>query len=128
MDANARRAVAASVLSLLGIVPHAIDDFVHGGPDRFGVPPVAFMWSFGVFAAGVAAAAAWAATGSRKGLRMVFAVGIVWALTAAGDHWQAFLSATFRESFASRLWVWLIVAFQGLAAVFAWRGLRTRPG
>jgi hypothetical protein len=119
-----KRAAVASAIGLAGIVPHAIDDYRFGGPERFGVPEESFLWAFGLFAVVTALAAVWAASGSRTGLRWVFAVGVTWVVVATADHYQAFVSAVFREGFASRVWVWWIVVSQAVAAVLAWRELR----
>jgi hypothetical protein len=117
-----------SMASLAAIVAHGADDFAHGLPARVGVSNTTYMWVFGLIAMGTALAAGVAISGARWGAVVVVLIGIAWAAGAAADHYQAFLSDPFRESFSSRLWVWLIVGLQGAAAMLGARGLMRRRG
>lgn len=123
-------AATMSALSLLGIIPHVIEDFDHGIPARFGV-----LTHVGAAALAIAITLQVLAMigscddGTRRAwsLAALTAFGIAWALAAIIDHPTAFTTDAFRDGFPSRLAVWLIVATQLFAAAFALRALTSSP-
>ena len=117
-------AALCSGLSLLGLVPHLMEDLVSGVPERFGISHLVFSWSMGVVVSATTLAAIFAARGNRRGLLATAVVGIGWVLAAVLDHPGAFTPDAFRDGLSSRLWVLMTFFGQGAAAVFAVLALR----
>ena len=101
-----------------------IEDNARGVPQRFGLSAVQAEWLFGLFIAAQIMAALTSLGGRRWGTAAVLLIGLVWVVAALADHYAAFLPGTFRTGLPSRAWVWILVAFQGAAALFAARALR----
>lgn len=123
---RSRLAATASALSILGIVPHALEDFDRGIPERFGVSPEA-----GASALALALTLqALAMIGSSSigvarttSLVALATIGAGWTFAAIIDHPSAFTTTPFRDGLESRLAVWLIVVPQLIAVVLAIRAL-----
>jgi len=117
-------AALCSAGSLLGLVPHLMEDLVSGIPERFGISHLVFEWSMGVAVASTVVAAVLAVRGRRRALIAAAVIGVGWVLAAVLDHPGAFTPDAFREGLSSRLWVWIVTIGQGAAAVFAIAALR----
>ena len=110
--------------SLLGIVPHVMEDVRYGQAQNFHMTTVQFEW-FSAFVVGATAAAAlWCLSGSRHGAYAVLVIGLLWAGLGAADHYRAFLAAPFRDGLSSRCWIWLLVGLQAAAAITAVLAMR----
>ena len=128
MNRAARLAGWLSIGSLIGIVPHVMEDVRYGQAQNFHMTTVQFEWFSGVVVLATATAALGAMAGSREGTIAVLAIGILWSVIGAADHSRAFIPGEFRTGLSSRLWIWLIVGLQAAAAVMAAVALtRARP-
>jgi hypothetical protein len=112
--------------SLLGVVPHVIEDLRYGQARNFHMTTVQFEWFSGVVVLATAAAALGSMAGSRFGTIGVLAMGVLWSVIGAADHYRAFVPGDFRTGLSSRLWVWLLIGLQAAASVTAALALR-RP-
>ncbi|TMK86023.1 MAG: hypothetical protein E6G44_05170 [Actinobacteria bacterium] len=119
MNRLARVAGWLSIVSLVGIVPHVMEDLRYGQAQNFHMTTVQFEWFSGAVAVVTTAAALACLSGARWGAAGVFVIGVLWSVLGATDHYRAFLPGTFREGLSSRVWVWLIVGLQGAAAIVA---------
>lgn len=127
MKAPAGVAPWLSIASLLGIIPHVMEDVRYGQAQNFHMTTVQFEWFSGVVVVATVAAAMASLAGSRWALYAVLVIGALWSVLGAADHSRAFLSGEFREGFSSRLWVWLLAGLQAAAAITAAVGLSSRP-
>jgi hypothetical protein len=125
-DGGARAAAWCSALSLVGIVPHVVEDMGRRVPERFGLTPVGAGWLFGGYIALQVVAMVASLEGRRWGLPLVFLIAAIWVSAAVADHYRAFLPGPFRQGLPSRAWVWMIVGFQAGAGIFAFRGMLRR--
>jgi hypothetical protein len=114
-----------SIASLLGIVPHVIEDARYGQPQNFHMSVVQFEWFSGFVVLATAAAALWCLSGSRFGAYAVLLIGVLWAGLGAADHYRAFLPGAFRAGISSRCWVWLAVGLQAAATITAGMAIRS---
>ncbi len=122
-----RVALAASVVSFVGIIAHSMEDFLEGVPARFGLSMSAAAWLLGIAVAIQIGLLVVAAHGhNRAALAGVAVYGIGWVLAALADHPQAVLPGTFRQGFSSRAWVLFIIVGQAVAAVAAVIAVRRR--
>jgi hypothetical protein len=119
-----------SIASLLGIVPHVMEDARFGQPANFHMTIVQFEWFSGFVVVATAASALSCLSGSRLGTYSVLVIGVLWAGLGAADHVRAFLPGQFRAGVSSRCWVWLLVGLQAAAAICAALAIRrsTRRG
>jgi hypothetical protein len=115
----ARLAAGLSVASLVGIVPHVMEDLRYGQAANFHMSTVQFEWFSGVVVLATAAAAMACLSRSQWGAYAVVLIGAVWAVLGAADHLRAFLPGEFRSGLGSRLWIWLIVTLQAAASISA---------
>jgi hypothetical protein len=114
-----------SVLSFLVTIPHAVEDFLYGVPQQFGVPtPLAGLvlgLGYAIQVIGVIGVA----RGQQWGLLITFFVSLGWMLGAALDHLPDVFSAEpFREGAVSRLLVTLILLVTGGLTVLSGVALR----
>jgi hypothetical protein len=114
-----RLAAWLSTSSLLGIVPHVMEDVRFGQARNFHMTTVQFEWFSGVAIAATAVAALSCFSGSRPGAYGVMVIGTLWAVIGGVDHHQAFLPGAFRAGLSSRLWIWMLAGLQAAAAVVA---------
>jgi hypothetical protein len=114
-----RLAAWLSAASLVGVVPHVMEDATLGVPQRFGLSIEAAGWLFGVFVAAQVVAALGAVAGQRWAAPAMVIVGVTWVVGALVDHPGAFQPGSFRAGLASRLWVWAIVVLQSVVAFVA---------
>ena len=130
MSRPARIAGWLSIASLLGIVPHVMEDLRYGQAHNFHMTTVQFEWFSGAIALATAGAAMLCLTGWRSGAVGVLIFGSLWSVLGAADHYGAFLPGTFRDGLSSRVWVWLIVGFQAAATIATAASLirSRRPG
>jgi hypothetical protein len=105
--------------SLLGVVPHVMEDVRFGQAQNFHMTTVQFEWFSGVAIAATGVAALACLSGSRLGAYGVMLIGTLWAVIGGVDHHQAFLPGAFRTGLSSRVWVWLLAGLQAAAAVVA---------
>ncbi len=119
MNRSARLAARLSIASLLGIVPHVMEDLRYGQPHNFHLTTVQFEWFSGAIALATASAALLCLAGWRAGALGVLLIGVLWSVLGAADHYQAFLPGTFRGGLSSRTWVFMIVGVQAAAALAA---------
>jgi hypothetical protein len=108
-----------SAASLVGVVPHVMEDATLGVPQRFGLSIEAAGWLFGLFVAAQVAAALGAMVGQRWALPAMVIIGVTWVVGALVDHPDAFQSGSFRTGLSSRLWIWAIVVLQSAVAFLA---------
>lgn len=127
MNRFARWAAWLSIGSLLGIVPHVMEDLRFGQPRNFNMTTMQFEWFSGAVVLATVVMAMACLAGRRWGVVGVLLFGLAWSVLGAADHLHAFLPGGFREGLSSRLWVVFIVGFQAAAAVGAILALR-RPG
>jgi hypothetical protein len=119
VNAPARLAAWLSITSLLGIVPHVMEDARYGQAANFHLTILQFEW-FSAFVVGATAAAALAClAGSRFGAYAVLVIGVLWAGLGAADHYRAFLPGPFRSGVSSRAWIVTFATLQASAAVCA---------
>lgn len=121
MSAGRRLRLAAwlSAASLVGVVPHVIEDATLGVPQRFGLSVEAAGWLFGLFVAAQVAAALGAVVGQRWAPPAMVIISMTWVVGALVDHPAAFQPGSFRAGLASRMWVWAVVVLQGAVALLA---------
>jgi hypothetical protein len=127
VNRSARVAAWLSIASLLGIVPHVMEDLRYGQAVNFHMTTVQFEWFAGAIVLATAGAAMLCLEGWRSGAVGVLLFGVLWSVLGAIDHRRAFLPVTFRAGLSSRAWVFLIVGLQATAAVTAARSL-LQPG
>jgi hypothetical protein len=120
----ARLSAWLSVASLLGIVPHVMEDLRYGQAEHFHMTTGQFEWFSGAVVLATAAAAMASLAGLRWGAYAVLFIGVLWSVFGAADHYRAFLLGTFREGVSSRVWIWLLVGPQAAAALTAGIALR----
>jgi hypothetical protein len=126
VNRSARWAAWLSIGSLLGIVPHVMEDLRFGQPRNFNMTTMQFEWFSGAVVLATAAVAMACLAGRRWGLFGVMLFGLAWSILGAADHLHAFLPGGFREGISSRLWVLFIVGFQAAAAAAAATSLLRR--
>ena len=119
MNRAARVAAWLSIASLLGIVPHVMEDLRYGQAANFHMTTVQFEWFAGAVVLATAGAAMLCLAGWRSGAVGVLTFGALWSVLGAIDHHRAFLPGTFRDGLSSRAWVFLIVGLQAAAAIKA---------
>ncbi len=119
-------AAVSSLASLLGVVPHVIEDVLYSAPARLGLSSMQAQWLFGSFVTIQALAALGALRRRRGALLVLLSVAVIWVVAAVLEHHRAFLPGEFRAGLASRLWVWLLIICQASAAVLAGISLRRR--
>lgn len=119
MNRSARIAAGLSIASLLGIVPHVMEDIRYGQARNFHMTIVQFEWFAGAIALATAGAALLCLAGWRSGALGVLLIAVLWSVLGAADHYQAFLPGTFRDGLSSRAWVFIIVGVQAAAALAA---------
>jgi hypothetical protein len=117
VKAPARVAAWLSIASLVGIVPHVMEDVRYGQAQNFHLTTVQFEWFSGVAVLVTAATALSCLSGSRFGAYAVILIGVLWAGLGAADHYRAFVPGDFRAGISSRCWVWLLVGLQAAAGV-----------
>jgi len=115
----ARIAGWLSIASLLGIVPHVMEDLRYGQAHNFHMTTVQFEWFAGAVVLATAGVAMLCLEGWRSGAIGVLLFGVLWSVLGAVDHHRAFLPGTFRAGVPSRVWVFLIVGLQAVAALAA---------
>ena len=119
MNRPARIAGWLSIASLLGIVPHVMEDLRYGQAVNFHMTAVQFEWFAGAVVLATAGAAMSCLEGWRTGAVGVLLFGVLWSVLGAIDHRRAFLPGTFRAGLSSRAWVFMIVGLQAAAAIKA---------
>jgi hypothetical protein len=128
VKAPARVAAWLSIASLLGIVPHVMEDARYGQAQNFHMTTVQFEW-FSAFAVlSTAAAALSCLSGSRLGEYAVFLIGALWVGLGVADHYRAFLPGAFRAGISSRCWIWLAIGLQASAMISAGMTMRSSTG
>jgi hypothetical protein len=115
----ARIAGWTSIASLLGIVPHVMEDLRYGQAVNFHMTTAQFEWFAGAVVLASAGTAMLCLEGWRSGAVGVLLFGVLWSVLGAIDHHRAFLPGTFRAGLSSRVWVFLIVGLQAVAALAA---------
>jgi hypothetical protein len=119
VNRSARLAARLSIVSLLGIVPHVVEDLRYGQAANFHLTTVQFEWFAGAMVLATAGAAMLCLERSRSGAVGVLMFGALWSVLGAVDHHRAFLPGTFRDGLSSRTWVFMIVGVQACAALAA---------
>jgi hypothetical protein len=127
VKAPARVAAWLSIASLLGIVPHVMEDARYGQAQNFHMTTVQFEWFTGLAVLTTVAAAMSCMSGSRFGAYAVLLIGVLWAGLGAADHYRAFIPGGFRAGISSRCWVWLLAGLQAAAAISAAIAVRSSP-
>lgn len=115
-----RLLLPASLLGLVFIMPHTIEDFLYHVPeDRFSLDQTVALWGAGVLLALQVLALVLLGARRRAGVALTGLVGAGWVLAALLDHTGDVLSQPFREGFSSTVWVLGIVVTQAVVAAAA---------
>jgi len=115
----ARLAAWLSIASLLGVVPHVMEDLRYGQAANFHMTTVQFEWFSGIVVLATAGAAMLCLAGWKSGAVGVLLIGLLWSVLGAADHYRAFLPGTFRDGLQSRVWVFVVIGLQAAAAITA---------
>ena len=119
MNRPTRVAAWLSIASLVGIVPHVMEDVRYGQAANFHMTTVQFEWFAGAVVLATAGAAMLCLAGWRSGAVGVLTFGALWSVLGAIDHHRAFLPGTFRAGLSSRAWVFVVIGLQAAAALAA---------
>ncbi len=119
MNRPARLAAWLSIASLLGVVPHVMEDLRYGQAANFHMTTVQFEWFSGIVVLATAGAAMLCLAGWKSGAVGVLLIGLLWSVLGAADHYRAFLPGTFRDGLQSRVWVFVVIGLQAAAAITA---------
>jgi hypothetical protein len=116
-----------SALTFLATVPHAVEDFQYGVPQKFGMTASAAGILLGVGYAVQAAGIVGVSRGKRWGLIVTLFVGLVWLSGALFDHLTDILSAaSYREGLLSRVLVLLIICLSAGVTLLSGLALKRR--
>jgi hypothetical protein len=116
-----------SVLTFLATVPHAVEDFHYGVPQKFGVPTSVAGLFLGIGFAVQVVGIIGISRGKRWGLAVTLLVGLGWLLGALFDHFVDILSnVTYREGLLSRVLVLLIIGLSAGVTLLSGLALKQR--
>ena len=114
-----------SAVGILVTVPHAVEDFVYGVPQKYGVSLTTagsllalgyFVQIFGIILL---------SRGKRGGLFVSFLIGSAWLAGALWDHLHDLLNkAHYREGMISKIWIIGIIVWSGCLAAASFSNLR----
>lgn len=125
---GSRAGNAAAVLSVLAVVPivaHLVEDATEDAFASFGLDPLPAAWLLGGALALQLTFALACLRERRAGYIGVALLSLAWVVTAGIEHWQAFVPGDFRAGLSSRIAVWGVIVLQGLAAWTALSAVRS---
>ncbi|HET6371590.1 MAG TPA: hypothetical protein VFG95_10355 [Nitrospiria bacterium] len=116
-----------SVLTFLATVPHAVEDFHYGVPQKFGVSASVAGLLLGIGYAVQVVGIIAVSRDKRWGLAVTLLVGLGWLLGALFDHLvDIFSSQPYREGLFSRVLVLLIIGLSAGVTLLSGLALKQR--